>query len=241
MITLNLLPDIKREFLRTRRAQARVISIAVLVSIAAIALLVVVALWVYGVQAFQKSSLTASINNYDAQLRSEKDINKYLTIQNQLANISNLHSSKPILSRVFDVVSKLNPKAPNNVKVSTLEVDVETTSLIFSGETATYTGLETFRDTLKNAQLTYQDSTGASKSEQLFSAVTIDSQGLGKTGNGGSGGVVVGFKMTAVYNPIVFSRDTKQFAVNVPSKDTTQSKQDTPDIFGAKTITEGTN
>ena len=47
MIRLNLLPDVKLEYLHTKRVQARVISIATIVTIAVAGLVVLLGLWVF--------------------------------------------------------------------------------------------------------------------------------------------------------------------------------------------------
>lgn len=245
MIQLNLLPDIKLEYQKARRTQAKVVSGAILVCMISAGAVVLVALWVYGVQNIQRSQLTSSIDKKYKDLKSIKDIDKYVTVQNQLANISGLHANKIITSRLFDVMAKLNPKAPNSVRISTLNVDTSTSTITMDGETDTFTGLETFRDTLKNASLSYitagSDGTTSGQSattEQLFvpNTVAILSQGIGKTGENK---VVVSFKVSVQYNPKVFARDSTGVSITVPNKDTTQSKEDTPNVFSQAQVTPG--
>lgn len=237
MIRLNMLPDIKREYLHARRTEAKVIAGAGLVSLIAIALVVILGLWVYGAQSLQKTSLTSTISKNMRQLKDIKDIDKYVTIQNQLASIDSLHDSKAIYSRLFDILPALNPVAPNSVKISDLVLDASTTTLTFTGETASYTALETFRDTLQNASLTYTsdaaNDSSTSATEGLFSKVTVDTQTISKNS---SGQPVVSFTVSTTFNPKTFARSTKTVAVNVPNKETTQSKVDAPDVFGASTV-----
>lgn len=245
MIQLNLLPDIKLQYQKARRTQAKVVSGAILVSIIAVGAVILAVLWVYGVQNLQKSQLTSSIDKKYNELRSIKDIDKYVTVQNQLANISGLHADKIITSRIFDVLAKLNPKAPNNVRISSLNIDTTTTTITMDGETDTFTGLETFRDTLKNASLSYTvagsgdgTSAGAVTTEDLFTpdSIAILSQGIGKTGDNR---VVVSFKISVAYNPKVFARDSANVAITVPNKETTQSKEDTPNVFSPAEVKTG--
>ena len=232
MIQLNLLPDIKREFLKARRTQAKVISTAILVCIGSVGAVVLAGMWVYGVQTIHKAALTDSIQKKSTELKNIKDIDKYVTVQNQLQNISSQHESKAITSRIFDTLSKLNPKAPNNVRVTSLDLDLspEVSALTLDGETESFTGLETFRDTLKNASLSYNEGS-ETINEPLFldGSVTVLTQSIGKSQ---SGGTLVAFRISAKYNPKLFARSTKNYVVVVPNKDTTQSKEDTPDVFG---------
>lgn len=233
MIQLNLLPDIKREYIKARRTQAKVVSIAILVCMVSVGLLVLAILWVYGVQNIQKSTLTKSIEKRAKELKDTPDLNKYITVQNQLANISLLHSDKPLTSRIFDIMPRLNPKAPNNVRITSVDIDTATTTMLLEGETASFTGLETFRDTLRNASVLYTTMGAEGRTtEPLFTSgsVQVLSQGLGKKEDGSS---IVSFKISTTYNTKAFARDTTSLDVSVPNMDTTQSKQDTPDVFGA--------
>lgn len=239
MIKLNLLPDIKREYLRTRRLEAKVISGAIVAMLAALGLVVFAALAVYGAQALQISLLSGSIKDNAQKLASIKDIEKYVTVQNQLTQINQLHEKKNIYSRVFDVAARVNPKAPNNVRITALDVDAATTTMRFQGETASFTGLETFRDTLKNAGVVFSegnDTANAGK-EPLFtpSSVTVVTQALGKSQTGQQ---VVSFEVTAAYNARLFSRQVKSYIISVPSIETTQTKQDAPNVFGEPTINQ---
>lgn len=239
MVQLNLLPDIKLQYQKARRSQARVVSGAILVCIASAGAVVLAVLWVYGIQGLQKSQLTKSIDTKYNELRSIKDVDKYVTVQNQLANISGLHAKKIITSRIFDVMAKLNPKAPNNVRISALNIDTATMTITMDGETDTFTGLETFRDTLKNASLNYM-TTGSStqNTEPLFTPenITILSQGLSKTGDNKS---IVSFRLSAQYNAKVFARDSTGVSIAVPNKETTQSKEDAPSVFSPAEATSG--
>lgn len=234
MIKLNMLPDIKREYIRTRRLESKVITGAVLTSIAGIGLVVLLALWVYGAQNLQKKLLTDQIKDNDAKLHEIKDIDKYVSIQNQLTQIDGLHAKKAIYSRIFDTLTSLNPAAPNNVRISKLTVDSTTMTLAFEGETESFTALETFRDTLKNADYSYLKQGEGSKTQtKLFSAVNVDKQAIGKNQAGKN---VVTFSVMTTYIPELFDSTVREVAVVVPNKETTQSKVDAPDVFGEKSI-----
>lgn len=239
MITLNLLPDIKRQYIKSRHTQARVTSGAILLSLIAGGAVVLVAFYVYAVQGLYSASLSSGIKEKGQKLSSIKDIDKYATVQNQLSNISELHAKKIKAARLFDVMTQLNPAAPNNVRITTLDFDTTTGMIMIDGTTDTFTGLETFRDTLKNAEVSYvtEGTTEAAK-EPLFTkdSVAITSQGLGQNAEGRN---VVSFKITMLYNPMTFARNVNSVSAIVPQKDTTQSLQDTPGIFDGSTQTQG--
>ena len=50
MIEINLVPDVKQELLRAQRARTGVISLAITVSVIAVGTVVLLAMWVFGVQ-----------------------------------------------------------------------------------------------------------------------------------------------------------------------------------------------
>lgn len=231
MIKLNMLPDVKREYIHARQLEAKVITGAVLASIVAAGLVVLLALWVYGAQTLHKNSLTNAIKENSQELSQIKDIDKYVTIQNQFTHIGSLHEKKQLYSRLFGVLSTLNPAAPNNVRITKVTIDSAENTMIFDGETASFTALETFRDTLKNAGLGYsvQDET---KNEKLFSEVTVNNQAIGKNERGAQ---VVTFNLKTVYSPATFLTTSKNVIVTVPNKETTQSKVDAPDVFTGQT------
>lgn len=239
MIQLNLLPDIKIQYQKARRTQAKVVSGAILVSLVSVGAVVLAVMWVYGIQGIHRSQLEKGIEKKYAELSAIKDVDKYVTVQSQLENISGLHAQKTIMSRTFDVMAKLNPKAPNNVRISTLNIDTATNTMMIDGQTDSYTGLETFRDTLRNASLSYT-TTGEDGmvTEPLFTpeTVTILTQGVGKTNEGKA---IVSFKISVEYNPKVFARDSENVQVTVPNKETTQSKEDAPSVFSQAEPTTG--
>ena len=236
MITLNLLPDVKIEYLRTRQVKAKVISIATLVTIVAVGLVVLVAGWVYGGQTIQKSYLSGEIKKHSEELRALPDIDKYLTIQNQLSNITALHDNKNDFSRLLTFLPLLNPAAPHNITLTNIDLASSAdagNSLAFQGEAKDYTGLNTFRDTLINAKVRYDG-----KTEKLFETVSVTSSSLEL---GSSVQVLVVFNISTTYNPNAFIYSAKDASVIVPQITTTQSTQATPDVFGKSSIQKEQN
>jgi len=224
MIHLNLLPDVKREFLRTERMRVKVIGAAFVFSLVAIGITVVVALWVYGAQALQQKLLTDSIKENDQKLRSIKDIDKYVTIQRQLSAITALHDGKNLYSRLFDYLPALN----SGVKLSGVTLTDVDHTLAIEGSTADYRTLTVFRDTLLGASVTYKDASGKEQKTPLFQSVVIESNGLGAAE---SGQALVSFKIIAAYPVEVFRSSVSSPVISVPKKDTTPSTVGTPTVF----------
>jgi hypothetical protein len=219
MVQLNLLPDVKKEFLHAERARRRTIAIAILVTIAAAGLTVLFAFYVYGIQSVVLYTQTQDIQRKSTELKNIKDIDKYLAIQNQLANLSQLHENKINMSRLMDFLPALNPAPPKNVTLNSLDVATAEDTLTLIGKVKDYAGLTTFKDTLVNAEYTYSGQ-GESDKTRLFSTVAIESAVLE--------GDMVKFSIVTVYDKNAFLQKTQGVSVKVPSIETTQSVVGSP-------------
>ena len=152
MIEINLLPNVKRELLKTRAMRNRVISISFLVGGASIAAVVVLAL-ILGSQIAAEAVQNGVIKDRNDKLMAVEDLNKVVTIQNQLTKINEQHSGKKINSRIFDVVTAVNPVAPNNVSFSDIKVNPESKTITLEGSAVNgYSALETLKKTILNTK-----------------------------------------------------------------------------------------
>ncbi len=225
MIELNLLPDVKKEFIRAQRSHNAVITASILAIMISVGATIAFALFVYGGQAFRISQLTGNIKEKETQLKAVEDLDKYLTVQNQLSQIEGLHDQKLIYSRLVDFLGVLNPSAPHNISLNRLNVQSEEGTIVFEGSTASFESFSVFKDTLQNAELTYtaKDATEPTK-ERLFSEVVVTSSGLGKNQSESR----VSFSVTATYSENVFSPSSKDIAVTIPQIETTNSVRQSP-------------
>lgn len=157
MIEINLLPNVKRELLKTRAMRNRVISISFLVGGASIAAVVVLAL-ILGSQIAAEAVQSGVIKDRNDKLMAVEDLNKVVTIQHQLTKINEQHSGKKINSRVFDVVTAVNPVAPNNVSFSDIKVNPESKTITLEGSAVNgYSALETLKKTILNTKVQITD------------------------------------------------------------------------------------
>ena len=157
MIEINLLPNVKRELLKTRAMRNRVISISFLVGGASIAAVVVLAL-IFGSQIAAEAVQNGVIKDRNDKLMAVEDFNKVVTIQHQLTKINEQHSGKKINSRIFDVVTAVNPVAPNNVSFSDIKVNPESKTITLEGSAVNgYSALETLKKTILNTKVQITD------------------------------------------------------------------------------------
>lgn len=157
MIEINLIPDVKQELIKARRIRSAVVSGAIVTTIISAALVVVLALYVFGVQTVRSVVVDDAIKKGSAELAAVEDLSKMLTIQNQLTKINALNDAKSINSRSFDMLQAIIPPAPNEVQVSGLKIDADTQTITLDGQTPSYPSLEAFKKTIAAANVRFTD------------------------------------------------------------------------------------
>lgn len=227
MIQVNLLPDIKQDYLRAKRQRNTVISIAIIVGAVAIGLVVLLGLLI-GAQAIRNKLADDAIVSENKQLQSVGDLSDIYTIQNQLKVLSGQNTSRTINSRLFDILSAVNPKQPNDVKFSGVTLDPESTTITLSGTAVGgYEAVDTMKKTILNSKLDY------TKDDQKTSVALTDAVSIGETSYGESsdGGRVLQFTLSFVYAEDLFSNDITAASINGPAgrTDVTDSKLHVPD------------
>lgn len=226
MIQINLLPDLKKEYLKAQKAKALVIAVSIFVTLGAFALSALLFVYVTFVQQFQINLATDDISKKMQQVKDIPDINKYLTVQNQLAALPELHDSKGMYSRLYDFLSVLNPSAPNNVTLSDLRLLTADKTIIFSGTTASFQTLNTFVDTLKNASTSYKaNGQGDLIEDKMFDQVLVQTADIVKAQGGAA---VVGFTVKTLYHDSMFDARNTDMTAKVPNITTTQSVTQSP-------------
>ena len=200
MISLNLLPDVKKDLLRVRRERNLVVSISVVVVGASIGVLLLLS-GTLGVLIGAKALMENSIKNDEQtikQAQKKKQLDKYITVQNQLKQIGKLKSDQQVYSRLMDYLTQLNPAAPNNVQISSATIEAPAGSsgstsssssssasadgitMTIEGKTTNFSALDVYKNTLSKAQLSYEveeedtssDSESSANSDGTYSKET---------------------------------------------------------------------
>ena len=91
MIQFNLLPDVKIKYIKTQRTKRMVILVSLLVSAASLALVTIMFVSVQVIQKKSLNDLSKDIVAETKQLQDVQDLDKILTIQNQLTALPALH------------------------------------------------------------------------------------------------------------------------------------------------------
>ena len=228
MIEINLLPNVKRELLKTRVMRNRVISISFLVGGASIAAVVVLAL-ILGSQIAAEAVQSGVIKDRNDKLMAVEDLNKVVTIQHQLTKINEQHSRKKINSRIFDVVTAVNPVAPNNVSFSDIKVNPESKTITLEGSAVNgYSALETLKKTILNTKV--QTTDGDKSSEVSLTKEIKD--GDTSFGENSEGKKVLQFSFSFEYaEELLAPANNGTVSVLTPTGkvDVTDSRQGIPD------------
>lgn len=215
MIEINLIPDVKQELIKAQRVRASVISMAVIVAIGAIGVVVILALWVFAVQTARSVLTDNTIKDQSAKLSKVEDVSNTLTIQNQLSKITPMHDTKNIDSRIFDVLTTINPPAPNNVSVTKMTLNsTDKTIRIEAQAVSGYPALEVFKKTI--SATTFEFSSGGEKKTIPLAGSISDSDR--SYGEDASGAKVLRFTLTFEYPEELLSRVSQGGVIVAPNQ-----------------------
>lgn len=205
MIEINLLPDVKLELLRAQKVRSMVVIVSVAIGIVAAAVLILLSIYVFGVQLVRNQMSDGTIKSEYSKISKTTDLSKMLTIQNQLSELSQQYDSKTVTSRLFAVLSSTLPAAPNNISLSDISIDTTSNTITLQGQAPTgYIAVETFKKTIGMAVLNYKDSTnnGDSVSKSLASNISITNTSYGEDA---SGNKVLRFTIGFNYDSALFA------------------------------------
>jgi len=218
MIQFNLLPDIKQQYLKAQRQKHLVSFISTLATLAAIAIFVVLLLVVQVWQKKSISDLNGDIKKYSHELSSTDDLNKILTVQNQLKSLPALHDQKAVASRMFDYTTQLTPA---KATISKLNLDFAANTVSITGSADSLATVNTYVDTLKFTKFTTNGDD--QQSGNAFSSVVLST--FGRTGNETT------YTITANFDPLIFSQE-QSATLTVPKITTSRSATEQPtDLF----------
>ncbi len=215
MIEINLVPDIKQELIRAKRIQALVISGAIFVGIGAIAIVVLMAIYLFGVQAVQSHLADNAIASKSKQLAAVPGLADMLTIQNQLTQLNQLQDEKNIDSRFFDLLKAINPAAPNQVTFSSARIDAEAKTIDLEGQAVNgYVAADILKKTILGTTISYKDSSGTKQSAALTNDVSASQLSYGEDSTGAK---VLRFTMTFTYNDAFLARSSQDATIVPPA------------------------
>lgn len=216
MVQLNLLPDIKQEFVKARRMKRLVMAISVLLATISLIIFIVLVLIVNVVQKTDISNIDKDIKKFTSQLKSTDNLNQILTVQNQLNSLPALNAQKPATSRLFGYIKQVTP---NNVNITSLDIDYALYTVTLTGIADSADTINTFVDTLKFTTYNIVASDSTKSSAKAFSNVVLTSFDRTKT--------QATYTVTFAFNSIIFD-NTNDTTLIVPNIISTRSEVDKP-------------
>lgn len=201
MIQFNLLPDVKIEFLRARYRMRLIVGASILISAVSIFFFLSLYSFVKFGQGTHIKNLDRDIDKSAKELQaSSPDLNRVLTVQNQLASLPQLHDDKAISSRIFKYLLQLTPQAAT---ISDVQLDLEEQKITLKGNTGSLETVNKFVDTLKFTE--YQLSTDSSPGGRAFSGVVLNNFSVSsQQGQPTADQTAVSYEISASFDPIIF-------------------------------------
>ncbi len=217
MIQFNLLPDVKLEYIRAKRTKQLIMLISFIVSAVAITVLVLLFVVVDGVQKKHLSDLNKDVSTMTKKLKDTKDLDKVLTVQNQLVNLPALHDKKPVATRLFNYLGQITP---SQISIAKIDVSFTDSSMTITGAADSIKTVNTFIDTMKFTTYTAGDPPVTAKA---FSDVVLTN--FGRDDKGAS------YTINLKFDPAIFNSKTEVKLI-VPQQVTTRSETEKPtDLF----------
>ncbi|MBR3132217.1 hypothetical protein IKG33_02310 [Candidatus Saccharibacteria bacterium] len=142
---INLVPDIKGEMIKTLKLRNFIFFLCIVVACASVGVTLFFGLIVGG-QQMALDGKKATLNTLSDKLNSYSDLNDFLTIKDQLGDISTLSNNKKVLSRTFDILSALIPTGADTITISELNVNLASEQPTFTFDAQANAGKEPFID-----------------------------------------------------------------------------------------------
>jgi len=216
MIQVNLIPDLKAEFLKAQRTKRFVIGIAFLVSAVFLALVILMFVYVNVWQSTQTNNNKAKINDLLLEYQKNEDLDKIVSVQNQLSVLPELHNQKPLVSRLVTYLAVITPKGPEYRSVN-LNFDAFSVELVGTAESPVQ--VNELANTVKNAVYTVAED--KETSIPAFSNVILDTITSDEDG--------VNFSMRFTFDEQIFSNHD-EIEMIIPEIDSTNSEVNRPKV-----------
>jgi Tfp pilus assembly protein PilN len=203
MIQFNLLPDIKIQYLKARRQKHLIMLSSTVVIIFSVTLVVVLVSIVFGLQKKNIADLSKDITSSSTELKNTKNLDRMLTVQNQLNSLQALHDEKPVASRLYKYITQLTP---TSASIARMNIDFAKNTLTVNGAADSLGTINTFTDGLKFA--TYHTEDAPKTEKKAFSSVVLSTFGRDtKTAT---------YTIDASFDPVLFS-EKSEVTLTVPN------------------------
>lgn len=250
MIQLNLLPDVKMQYIKARRRKRLILGVSSITSGFFLVIFILLFVYVRVAQPKHMDDLSKDISAKTVELQSKQDINKVLTVQNQLNTLPGLHDQKAISSRLFDYLQQLTPA---DATISGVSIDFQEFKATIEGSADQIRVVNKFADTLKftGFKVNEEGSEGAQPAcdlgaiEQTSEVINEEQEGVKGLCRAFSGVTLSEFSLndennefSGVTYKIDFTFDSKIFANIKPPEGQKAVELVVPNIISTRSATE---
>lgn len=120
---INLVPDIKNDAIKAIKLRNLTFFICIVIAAASITTTAIFASIAFGQQAVANGKKD-TIASLSSKLSSYSDLNNFLTIKDQLNDLSVISKNKTLLSRAFNILSAVVPSGPDTIIISDFSVNL---------------------------------------------------------------------------------------------------------------------
>jgi hypothetical protein len=224
MIQLNLLPEVKLEYIKAQRMRRVVTAVSIIVG--SVAIVILVLLLGFGIaQRKHISNINNDVSSETNTLENKPGIDQELTVQSQLTSINSLHAQEPATARLFN--SYLDEITPEPVSLNDFSVDYSLKTITLTGSADSLATINQYVDTLKYTTFTTGNakaSAGDAFNDVVLSNFGYDSQATNKA-------QAASFTITLGYNQSIFDI-TQNVSLSVPAITVTRAQVAQPgDLF----------
>ncbi len=223
MIEFNLIPSIKKEFLKIQFLKKIVVLISVIASSLVLVVFIVLFVLVSIVQKNQLNNVNQTVQSDSSRLTGNTNLNKILTIQNQLTSLPNIESKSPSLNRLFGYLNQLTP---TTAYISQINLGFSNNSFTIQGSSNSLSTVNKFVDTLKYTNFYFGKNKKQTKlafSNVLLSSFSYDSTSSNPNQD-------ASYSITFNFNSDIFNNQDNVH-LNVPNLVTTRSILDQPTVI----------
>lgn len=208
MIQINLLPDVKREYLKAQQMKHMVVVISVVITLASLVLLALLFSFVQFGQPRHVKNLQSDIDTSIAKLKDTKDAVKIVTVQGVLEQIPSLQDQEPTTSRLFNYVTSFTPQG---VSYTEVRLDLNENTLTLTGQSTDLEQANVLANNLKSAKFTYKTD-NEKQTIDPFKSVVFSSLGKVEQAENGKN---VNFQLSFTLDAIMFNEAMKEPAIAV--------------------------
>lgn len=226
MIQFNLLPDVKIEYIKTKRLK-RLMMLGSFVAVGASMLILFLTFSYSAIQKRHMSELNKDIETIKNELDSIPELKKILSVQDQLNALPDLYMGRPALDRLPDYLERTTP---SGIGLNHLQLDMSINQIEVTGNANSLETVNSYVDTLKFT--TYKTSEEGSEVAPAFNSVVLVQ--FGRDSNQAT------FTISFMYDPQIFDI-SKEIQLSVPNKVTSHAQAPNNNLFNGEPQEGGEN